>query len=475
MIKRLSHFGIYSQVNGLIVGLLLLLGLLIWLLVQHSTVDFLGHQMEKRGVDIGKYIAILSANDIVLDNNYALYERISNTRSNTEDVRYILITDSAGNIIVHTFTDGLPKKLNDLAAAALTPGEAYRINRYESNEGAIHEAIVPIENGDIGYVRVGMSDKHMQQFLNRKNTEIFVGILVMALAAAFAATGLTSVIIRPIRRLAAAVAEIRKGNLPEHVAAKGNDEVGLLTGAFNEMVDGLKQKQKENAHLLEELRLKEAMRAELISKLFTIQEEERKRIARELHDEAGQSLTSLLAYLKVLASRSDDHKQHQVLEKMRELAIGLLGEMKNMALELRPPVLDDHGIVAAMERHSRNFSLQYGILIRFSASVDKLIVTNDVSLALYRILQESLNNIAKHAAARSVSVTVKVDLNTVILTVADDGIGIAPQILEMSYENKQLGLYGMRERAELLGGTFVIQPGESGGTILMARFPVLME
>lgn len=469
MIKRLSHLGIYSQVNGLIVGLLLLLGMLIWLLVRHSTVDFLGHQMEKRGVDIGKYIAILSANDIVLDNNYALYERISNTRNNTEDVRYILITDSAGNILVHTFTDGLPKKLAAFEMEALNAGEAYRINRYESNEGTIHEATVPIENGDIGYVRVGMSDKHMQQFLNHKNTEIFVGILFIALAAAFSATGLTSVIIRPIRRLASAVAEIRKGNLPEHVVAKGNDEVGLLTEAFNEMVVGLKQKQDENEHLLEELRLKEAMRAELISKLFTIQEEERKRIARELHDEAGQSLTSLLAYLKVLASQATDAKQQQVLEKVRNIAIGLLSEMKNMALELRPPVLDDHGIVAAMERHSRNFSAQQAIPVHFSATADKLTVTNDVSLALYRILQESLNNVAKHASASSVDITLTMETNTLILTIADDGIGIAPEILELSYENKQLGLYGMRERVELLGGTFGILPGNLGGTVITVR------
>lgn len=471
MIRRLSHLGIYSQVNGLIVGLLLLLGMLIWLLVQYATVDFLGHQMEKRGVDIGKYIAILSANDIVLDNHYALYERISNTRNNTEDVRYILITDSLGNIVVHTFSDGLPKKLTVLAAEVFSSGEPYRIKRYESNEGTIHEATVPIENGDIGYVRVGMSDKHMQQFLTRKNTEIFVGILLMALAAAIAATRLTSVIIRPIRRLAAAVAQIRQGNLPEHIAVKGNDEVGLLTGAFNEMVDGLKQKHRENDHLLEELRLKEAIRAELISKLFTIQEEERKRIARELHDEAGQSLTSLLAYLKVLASRSTDQKQQQVVEKVRELAVGLLAEMKNMALELRPPVLDDHGIVAAMERHCRNFSSQYNIPVCFSANIDKLIVTNDVSLALYRILQESLTNIVKHAEALSATVMVMVELNTVTLLVADDGIGVAPHILEVSYENKQLGLYGMRERAELLGGTFTIQAGQPSGTVITVQLP----
>lgn len=471
MIRRLSHLGIYSQVNGVIVGLLLLLGMLIWLLVQYAMVEFLGHQMEKRGVDIGKYIAILSANDIVLDNHYALYERISNTRNNTEDVRYILITDSLGNIVVHTFSDGLPKKLTVLAAEVLAPGEPYRINRYDSNEGAIHEAAVPIENGDIGYVRVGMSDKHMQQFLTRKNTEIFTGILLMALAAAIAATGLTTVIIRPIRRLAAAVAQIRQGNLPEHIAVKGNDEVGLLTGAFNEMVDDLKQKQRENDHLLEELRLKEAIRAELISKLFTIQEEERKRIARELHDEAGQSLTSLLAYLKVLASRSTDQKQQQIVETVRDLAVGLLAEMKNMALELRPPVLDDHGIVAAMERHCRNFSSQYKIPVCFSTDIDKLIVTNDVSLALYRILQESLTNIAKHAKARSVSVKVMEELNTVALMVTDDGIGIASHLLAVSYENKKLGLYGMRERAELLGGTFAIQPGQAGGTVITVQLP----
>ena len=314
-----------------------------------------------------------------------------------------------------------------------------------------------------------------QLFLNRKNAGILLSIALVCLGAIIIATWFTSANLRPVRSLADAAAEIRKGNLAARVDAKTGDEIGLLAMAFNEMVEGLKQKESQNNRLLEELRQKEEMRAVLINKLFTIQEEERLRISRELHDGAGQSLTSLLAYLKVLLSQTPDEGRREILFKLRDIAGELLVGVKNMALELRPPVLDDHGIVAAMERHINNFTAQYQIAVKLVASSERLDISNEVSLALYRILQEGLTNVVKHAEATAVEVVLAASKDSVSLSIHDNGCGMTPGTLEMGRDNNHLGLYGMLERVELLGGDFEIVSDAGQGTTLVARLPARLE
>lgn len=469
----LRRLQIYHKLNGIIVGMLLLLSLLVGVVMRQSTMQLLGHHLEKRGIEVGNYLAALSANDILLDNHYALYERVNKTAGNTEDIRYILITDYAGRILAHTFPTGLPKGLpafrqpdSDAAAAS-----SFQVMTFDSNEGSIREVMVPIENGDIGYVRVGMSENTTRELLDHRSRDFFVSTLLVCAIASLLATWLALVLLRPIRSLAKAVEEIRGGNLSAQVEQVTEDEVGSLALAFNEMAAGLKQKELENNQLLDQLRDKEAMRTVLINKLFTAQEDERKRISRELHDEAGQSLTSLLAYMKVLLSRLTDPEQRQILQESRDVAMGVLAEVKTMAVELRPPVLDDHGIVAAIEKYVTNFTKQYGIRTHFTAPESRVVLDDQISLALYRIVQEGLTNIAKHAQAAHAEIVLSMQENDIILMVVDDGCGIAPGTLEEARKNNHLGLYGMRERVELLGGKFSLA-SSAGGTVITIRLKV---
>ncbi|SDF56790.1 HAMP domain-containing sensor histidine kinase [Sporolituus thermophilus] len=467
--RWLGRLSIYYKVNGIIVGMLLLVGLLVWIVIRQATVDLLGQQMEKRGLEVANYIAALSANDILLDNHYALYERISKTQHNTEDVRYVLITDYTGRILAHTFSDGLPRGLATLRDS----GGSLAVIKFDTNEGTIREVMVPIENGDIGFVRVGMSENSTQQLLNKTNRNFFIGIIMMCVIATFLATWLTSVIIRPIRSLAEAVAKIQSGNLSARVEAKTGDEVGLLAVAFNQMVAGLKEKEKENNLLLEELRHKEAMRTFLIKKLFTIQEDERKRISRELHDETGQLLASLLAYMKLLLSKLTDQQQKELLQEARDVAVNALEGLRKIAVELRPPVLDDLGVTAAMQKYIQTFSRQQGLKVHFSAPEEQLELDPEISLALYRILQESLTNIAKHARASNVYVCLSAADQTVRLIVRDDGLGINGS-LESAGPKNRLGIYGMKERAELLGGSLDIHSENGCGTVVIVVLPKIL-
>jgi len=332
--------------------------------------------------------------------------------------------------------------------------------------------IVPIENGAVGYVRVGMSEKSTQQLLYLKLHEFFITTLLVCLLAAMGSTYLAYLIIHPMRNLTKAAQQIQQGNFYVKTEIKTEDEIGRLAGVFNEMITSLQEKEFENNRLLEELRAKEDLRTVLLNKLFTIQEEERKRISRELHDETSQSLASLLAYMKVLFSKLTDEKQKELLLNARDVAINVLGGLRKMAVELRPPVLDDLGIVAAMAKYITSFSNQQHITVSFSPPDEKLTINNQISLTLYRILQESLTNISKHACATEVNIALKRDAGTITLLIYDNGLGIRSGALEAARQKNRLGIYGMKERVELLGGTFTFHSLSGQGTTITVIIPI---
>jgi len=396
-------------------------------------------------------------------------------------VRYILITDSAGGILANTFAGNLPKGLPTLPLknneylplySTITLHNEYRVMKLNSNEGPIREILVPIENGAVGFVRVGISENSTQYLLMRKLNEFFITTFLVCLLAAIVATYLAYVIIHPLRSLTSAAEQIQQGNFLAQAEVKGEDEVGHLATVFNEMVTSLHEKEIENNRLLKELRAKEALRAILMNKLFTVQEEERKRISRELHDETSQSLVSLLAYMKVLLSKLTDNSQKELLLGARDVAINVLGGLRKMAVELRPPVLDDLGITAAMVKYINNFSSQQHLSVVFSAPDDKLIISNELALALYRILQESLTNISKHACATEVNVLLKETISSITLVISDNGLGLRPGELESARQNNRLGVYGMKERVELLGGSFDFHSISGHGTTITVILPI---
>lgn len=483
--KCLRQLSIYYKINGIIIGMLLLLSIIIGAIMIRTTTYLLDQQIEQRGVEVATYIAALSSNDILLDDHYALFDRITKTQNNREDVRYILVTDSAGGILANTFAGDLPQGLpialpRKAAEASFLDGTPetqthndYLVMKMNSNEGPLREIIVPIENGAIGFVRVGMSENNTQQLLKHKLAEFFITTFLVCLLAAMGATHLAYVIISPLHSLTVAAKQIQLGNFSVQAKMKNQDEVGHLATVFNKMANSLQEKEFENNRLLKELRGKEAMRAILMNKLFTIQEEERKRLSRELHDETSQSLASLLAYMKVLLSKLTDDSQKELLLGARDVAINVLDGLRKMAVELRPPVLDDLGITAAMAKYINHFSAQQHLPILFSAPDDKLVISNELSLALYRILQESLTNISKHACATEVNVTLMKNSTTITLLISDDGLGLRPGELESARQNNRLGVYGMKERVELLGGIFNFHSLSGQGTTITVTLPII--
>jgi signal transduction histidine kinase len=223
----------------------------------------------------------------------------------------------------------------------------------------------------------------------------------------------------------------------------------------------------ENARLYEELQRKEALRGRLIEQLWTVQEEERRRIARELHDQTSQSLTSLLVGLKMLAESSQSPEVAEQAAQLRAIAAQTLEGVHNLAVQLRPSDLDDMGLVAATEHMAKAFAGGLGIAVHFQAlGMEGQRLPTAVETTIYRIVQEALTNVVKHASAANVDILLEHLGDRVVALVEDDGHGFDVEGA-LGRDRGRLGLFGMQERAALVGGTLTIESSESGTTVLV--------
>ncbi len=225
--------------------------------------------------------------------------------------------------------------------------------------------------------------------------------------------------------------------------------------------------------LMHALQEKRKLQSILLNKMIEVQEEERRKISRELHDETSQSLTSIIVGLRMLSEQIDDPEKRERIVLMRNLVAKTLDDVHRLALELRPVLLDDLGLVAAAERHIENYSRQYGITVEVDfAGLSKARFKPEVEITLYRILQETLTNIGKHAKATHVRVGLKKTREKIKLAITDNGVGFDAYALNSLSAANSLGIHGMRERVSLLAGTFNIQSARGAGTTVAVEIPL---
>jgi signal transduction histidine kinase len=194
------------------------------------------------------------------------------------------------------------------------------------------------------------------------------------------------------------------------------------------------------------------------------QEVERRRLARELHDETGQALTSILLGLRALEEANNDVE----VENLRELVVATLQDVRRLAVQLRPKALDDFGLVPALERLVQTFSESSGIGVELEAQIGEERLPSDVETTVYRIVQEALTNVVKHAEATRVSILLVRRDATVTAVVEDDGLGFDPE----AAGEDSLGLEGMRERVELHEGRMTVETAPGSGTTLRVEVPL---
>jgi signal transduction histidine kinase len=209
--------------------------------------------------------------------------------------------------------------------------------------------------------------------------------------------------------------------------------------------------------------LSERVERDALRRIVAAQELERQRLARELHDETGQALTSILLGLKQLEGADSP----AAVAALRELVVATLQDVRRLAVELRPKVLDDFGLVPALERLTQGFAEQTGIEVDLEAGAITERLPREVETAIYRIVQESLTNVAKHAHAERVSVFLTRTDGRVKAVIEDDGRGFDPS----APDGGGIGLVGMRERIELLDGTLIVESSATSGTTVAVEVP----
>jgi signal transduction histidine kinase len=227
----------------------------------------------------------------------------------------------------------------------------------------------------------------------------------------------------------------------------------------------------QNAWLFEQVRAGRERLQSLSRRLVEVQEAERHYVARELHDEAGQALTSLLFKLGQLEQQMPDPRQADQLAELKQMTNGVLESLHRLAMDLRPASLDHLGLVPALYQYVKAIGDRYGVIAQFKAvGLEGERLSADVETAVYRIVQEALTNIVRHAHATRADVLLEHRGDRVIVVVEDNGLGFDADVARFAQQGR-LGLVGMQERAEMLGGSFVIESTAGAGTTVVVEVP----
>lgn len=302
-----------------------------------------------------------------------------------------------------------------------------------------------------------------------------IGFLV-SLAAAWVTT---SHVVKPTQQLAAAARRIGEGELGEPIQVKAQDEIGMLADTLEMMRQRLNLAHEEIALVNQELEAKVRERTarlqEVLGKVMSAQEEERGRLARELHDETAQGLSALSMALDVIRDSLPAGAEVAAAKvaEARELANTLLEETRRLIFALRPTVLDDLGLIPALRWHAEEHLGNRGVNVELISCSLSRRLPDYVEVALFRIGQEAMNNVARHARASRARIELLVEGPVVKLTVADDGVGFDPQgALRRSSKEGGVGLAGMQERVSMMGGTLEIVSGRGRGTEVRVAVPL---
>lgn len=449
------------RIMGMVLGIIALFAAVSLLTIQGTLLRNMEELLEKESRSIAVELAHRTPDYLLIHDIYGLTRMLNDTVRNRADLRYAVVRDRHDQVVAHTFGAGVPADLLAFHQRTATVSSEVILRLITTNEGIIWESSAPIMQGDEGVVRVGVREdtfrRQINEFLYSFGWSSLWVVVIGLLFSAF----LTWLITRPILHLLQATRAVNAGDYRIRLPQTAPDEVGQLTDAFNDMVAQLA--------LVDQVRReKEQMRRDFLQRVIAGQENERKRIARELHDQTGQALASIMLGLKMLENRSDPESIRAGIAELKRAVTGEIEALHELAVTLRPSILDDMGLIPALEVMFNDLYKRHRLMVQptiigfTNRRADPCLET-----CIYRIIQEALLNILRHAATDTATVLLDWRDESIRGVVEDQGRGFDPD----RAPRDRLGLYGMRERAELAGGTLRVEAEPGHGTMVVFELP----
>ena len=448
------------KVLGIVLGVILLLGGFVMFQIGDVLTNTLQGELEHQGIALAgtilshlEMLPATSPQDMLDEFLQEQLEHYSNNSHNTL-VSYILLEDTEGQVIAETSQNQRPTQ---------------SFNRPQSldqthllQEGQILEVThTSDETGTV--LRLGLTTTNIHTTVNTVIVQLFTTTLIMVAIGFGAAFFLTWILTRPLLELVSATHAVARGDFSRRVSRWANDEIGELATAFNLMTQSLAQAETERGE-------REMLRERYVSGVIVAQENERQRIARELHDSTSQSLTSLLVGLQNLRNtHADDEVFNRHIDALRAVISATLDEVRTISWRLRPSALDDLGLLSALQHYVKDYQERFAIQTDLVANGLDSRLPLEIETAVYRIVQEGLTNIARYAQATTASVIINYRQQVLRIIVEDNGVGFDPAATRQ--QNKSLGLQGIRERAGLFNGKLTIESQPNQGTTLYIEIP----
>ncbi len=436
---------------------IVMLSLLVWnnsLIIQTTHTD----RLRDTATSMIQQVANTSGNYMVAV-DYATLEDYLRNVINYKELQYLIVVDRDENPVI---------ALGDYSQESFPELDAHPA---QVDDGVFDIARdIEVAGQKMGRVLIGFSLSIMEEAINKSRLRgisiAIIEIILTVLVTVLIGLGLT----RRLGLLSNAAAQVESGNYSVVIPEELDDEVGKAASAFNRMVSvvsnrtrQLEQEEARSRKLLVENR-------QLIHTSLYVQEEERKHLARELHDEMGQCLTAIQADAELIRdlSRDKDKRIETSANAILDVSSRVYDVVHSMMHRLRPSILDDLGLLEALKDEvvawqKRNTGTRY----TFNYSGDLNDLGERINITLYRVVQECLTNISKHADARQVSIELLNDGENIHLKVADDGVGF-----EKKPSCDRLGLIGMRERVTSLEGQLDVQSSVVTGVTIVIRIPV---
>lgn len=468
IVKRLwdlvGGVSIWIKVLGIVLGTVLMLSAVVIVQMRSVLTARLLQELGVQGVAMADSVGHTAANLVeagelgMLQAYLEEWQHHYSNESHNTTVAYVMVRERGDGRILGRAGEAPPTDLAHLDQPLMAAtGHVFAVG---ADHLDVMVSLAPVE----AELHLGLSLVHVQRTVHLVTVQLLAITLVMVVVGFVAAFFLTWLLTRPIFELVEATHAVAAGHYNHRVARWANDEIGELATAFNRMAASLEQ-----ADFVR--REQTTLRERYVSGVILAQENERQRIARELHDSTSQSLTSLLVGLQNLKLAGQDESLDRHIDELRDIVGQTLDEVRALSWRLRPSALDDLGLASALQRYIHDYQERFAIQVDYVTRGIGGRLPAEMETSIYRIVQEGLTNVARYAQADHASVMLSRRNGVVRVIVEDDGVGFDPELVQR--QKRSLGLQGIRERAALLGGALTIESQPGRGTSLFVEIPDL--